>query len=192
MESFIQLTVFTQTLHVWSVFAGWLLWWHMQAQKHNIARKTASSEGLRIVKARSVWCQLSIRFSTFNLHVLQFYPNKSYTQRFSEMLFVPQSVHVRVYTAKPASCIIPFHMWFTSLLFACLSRNVVKGLASSTIVLIDHVIWFLQMLKSIVEKNLGLSGVSGNSMEKGLLKEKLIGSDIRLVLRHGLWNHLEH
>lgn len=48
------------------------------------------------------------------------------------------------------------------------------------------------MLKSIVEKNLGMSGVSGNSMEKGLLKEKLIGSDIRLVLRHGLWNHLEH
>ena len=63
-------------------------------------------------------------------------------------------------------------------------HTVILVMASSTIVLIDHVIWFLQMLKSIVEKNLGMSGVSGNSMEKGLFKEELVGSDssdIRLV-----------
>lgn len=142
MEWFIQPTVLTQTLHVWSVFAGWLLWWHLPARKHNIARIAASSEGLRIVKAHGVWCQLSIRFSMFNPQVLHPYPNKSYTQRSSEMLFVPQSVHVGVYTAKHASCIIP-----TSLLFACLSRNVVKGsymvvMASTVSLLCWSITWF--------------------------------------------------
>ena len=151
MEWFIQLTVFTQTLHVWSVFAGWLLWWHLPARKHNIARIAASSEGLRIVKAHGVWCQLSIRLANPTLR-------------------------------RSSSPVCVIH-----------GRTVMLVMASITIVLIYHVIWFLQMLKSMVEhiNNPGRVRCQGIPWKKVYNSREDWCSEIRLVLRHGLWNHLE-